>query len=182
MFCDKVLALAVCAVLVLNVAPAFAEEVNIEIFSITSEGVGAKVGEVHAYDSDNGLVLSVKLSTLPVGPHGFHVHENGSCDPAMKDGQMVAGLAAGGHYDPDATDKHLGPSGEGHKGDLPVIYVEPDEIATQTSFKRVKVVPRLTVSDIHGRTLMIHASGDNYSDEPNPLGGGGARIACGVVP
>jgi Cu-Zn family superoxide dismutase len=29
---------------------------------------------------------------------------------------------------------------------------------------------------------MIHAGGDNYSDEPAPLGGGGARVACGVVP
>ena len=29
---------------------------------------------------------------------------------------------------------------------------------------------------------MIHAGGDNYSDEPQPLGGGGGRIACGVIP
>jgi Cu-Zn family superoxide dismutase len=28
---------------------------------------------------------------------------------------------------------------------------------------------------------MIHEGGDNYADEPKPLGGGGARIACGVV-
>jgi Cu-Zn family superoxide dismutase len=28
---------------------------------------------------------------------------------------------------------------------------------------------------------MIHAGGDNYSDHPEKLGGGGARIACGVV-
>ena len=28
---------------------------------------------------------------------------------------------------------------------------------------------------------MIHAGGDNYSDQPQPLGGGGARIACGVI-
>jgi superoxide dismutase, Cu-Zn family len=28
---------------------------------------------------------------------------------------------------------------------------------------------------------MIHAGGDNYSDTPAPLDGGGARIACGVI-
>jgi hypothetical protein len=28
---------------------------------------------------------------------------------------------------------------------------------------------------------MIHAGGDTYSDAPEPLGGGGPRIACGVV-
>jgi Cu-Zn family superoxide dismutase len=29
---------------------------------------------------------------------------------------------------------------------------------------------------------MIHAGGDNHAEHPAPLGGGGPRIACGVVP
>jgi Cu-Zn family superoxide dismutase len=41
--------------------------------------------------------------------------------------------------------------------------------------------PRLTVADARGKALMIHAGGDNYSDQPKPLGGGGGRVACGVV-
>ncbi len=166
----------------LAIAPASAEEVTVDIGKITDQGVGAKIGAVKAYDSDNGLVLSIAIRTLPVGPHGFHVHENGSCDPAEKDGQKVAGLAAGGHYDPAGTGKHAGPSGEGHLGDLPVIYVEAEEGGLETSVKRVKVVPRLKLADIRGKALMIHGGGDNYADEPKPLGGGGARIACGVVP
>jgi Cu-Zn family superoxide dismutase len=28
---------------------------------------------------------------------------------------------------------------------------------------------------------MIHAGGDNHSDTPAPLGGGGGRMACGVI-
>ena len=40
---------------------------------------------------------------------------------------------------------------------------------------------RLKVADVKGRALMIHAGGDNYSDQPKPLGGGGARVACGVI-
>jgi Cu-Zn family superoxide dismutase len=28
---------------------------------------------------------------------------------------------------------------------------------------------------------MIHQGGDNYSDDPKKLGGGGARVACGVI-
>jgi Cu-Zn family superoxide dismutase len=43
------------------------------------------------------------------------------------------------------------------------------------------LAPRLKVADIRGRSLMIHAGGDNYSDSPAPLGGGGDRVACGVV-
>jgi Cu-Zn family superoxide dismutase len=35
--------------------------------------------------------------------------------------------------------------------------------------------------DVKGRSIVIHAGGDNYSDQPAPLGGGGARIACGVA-
>ncbi len=32
-----------------------------------------------------------------------------------------------------------------------------------------------------GLAIMVHAGGDNYSDDPKPLGGGGDRIACGVI-
>lgn len=34
--------------------------------------------------------------------------------------------------------------------------------------------PHLKVAEIGGRSIMIHAGGDNYSDSPKPLGGGGA--------
>ncbi|NES46128.1 superoxide dismutase family protein, partial [Moorena sp. SIO2C4] len=37
------------------------------------------------------------------------------------------------------------------------------------------------VADLKGHSLIIHAQGDNYSDIPKPLGGGGARVACGVI-
>ena len=37
------------------------------------------------------------------------------------------------------------------------------------------------VSALRGKSVVIHAGGDNYSDQPQPLGGGGARIACGVI-
>lgn len=28
---------------------------------------------------------------------------------------------------------------------------------------------------------MVHAGGDNHSDHPLPLGGGGERFACGMI-
>ena len=43
------------------------------------------------------------------------------------------------------------------------------------------LAPRLKVSDLNGRSVMVHAGGDNYADQPAPLGGGGGRIACGVI-
>jgi Cu-Zn family superoxide dismutase len=39
----------------------------------------------------------------------------------------------------------------------------------------------MSVAKAQGHAIIIHEGGDNYSDTPKPLGGGGSRIACGVV-
>lgn len=147
------------------------------INSISAKGVGASLGTVTFTDSAGGLVITPKLSGLPPGKHGFHIHEKGDCGPGMDKGKQAAGFAAGGHYDPAHTKKHLGPlSTAGHRGDLPVLAVDSHGDATQPV-----TAPHLKVEQIRGRSIMIHAGGDNYSDTPKPLGGGGARIACGVI-
>jgi Cu-Zn family superoxide dismutase len=143
---------------------------------VDQSGVGASAGEVTISQSRYGLVFTPSLQGLTTGVHGFHVHQNPSCDPKEKNGKMVAALAAGGHYDPAATGQHGTPWGEGHLGDLPPLYVEADGSATQPV-----LAPRLNLSDLNGRALMLHAGGDNHSDQPAALGGGGARVACGVI-
>jgi Cu-Zn family superoxide dismutase len=163
-------------VLALAPAAAFADTVTIPMRLITDQGIGSPIGFVRAEDETGGVKLTPELAGLPPGPHGFHLHDKPSCQPAEKDGRTQAGLAAGGHWDPQGTGKHLGPGGGGHKGDLPVLQVGPDGTA-----KAPVEVSGLAVSDLKGHALMIHAGGDNYSDQPQPLGGGGARIACGLV-
>jgi Cu-Zn family superoxide dismutase len=143
---------------------------------ITDQGTGKAIGTVTILDTPQGLKITPALSGLPAGTHGLHVHEKPDCGPGMKDGKPVAGLAAGGHFDPAMTGKHEGPAGQGHRGDLPALEVAGDGSATATV-----TAPRLTVADVKGRSLMVHAGGDNYADAPAPLGGGGARIACGVI-
>lgn len=143
---------------------------------VNEKGVGASIGTVAVSDSKFGLVLVPSLRGLPPGLHGFHVHENPSCEPKEQDGKMVAALAAGGHLDPDRTKKHGAPWGDGHLGDLPALYVDAAGNASQPV-----LAPRLKVADLAGRSLMVHAGGDNYADSPAPLGGGGMRVACGVV-
>ena len=64
----------------------------------------------------------------------------------------------------------------GHLGDLPALTVGADGTASTAV-----TAQRLKMSDVKDRSLMIHAGGDNYSDMPAALGGGGARIACGLV-
>ena len=73
---------------------------------ITETGVDKPIGQIIISESKYGLVFTPALSDLPAGMHGFHVHENPSCEPGEKDGKIVAGLAAGGHYDPFNTKQH----------------------------------------------------------------------------
>ena len=144
---------------------------------VTAGGTGKMIGVVSISESPNGLVFTPKLTDLPPGPHGYHVHENGSCGVNEKDGKKVAAGAAGSHLDPGATKQHLGPTGSGHLGDLPPLVVGGDGRATVPV-----TAPRLkSLADVKGKALMIHAGGDNYADKPAPLGGGGERIACGVI-
>jgi superoxide dismutase, Cu-Zn family len=154
----------------------FAEDIVVKINLVDEHGVGKEIGTVAASDSKYGLILTPQLSDLTPGLHGFHVHDKPDCSHAMKDGKAVPALAAGSHYDPAGTGKHEGPYGNGHLGDLPALYVAADGKATLPV-----LAPRLKVADIKGRSLMIHAGGDNYSDAPAPLGGGGTRVGCGVV-
>lgn len=154
-----------------------AAPVTTTIHLITATGVGPAIGTITATEGGGGLVLTPKLTGLAPGVHGFHLHANASCQPAEKDGKPGAGLAAGGHFDPASTGKHLGPTGDGHKGDLPPLTVTADGSTAPEPL----TAPHLTLADIAGHAFVIHAGGDNFSDTPEPLGGGGGRIACGVV-
>lgn len=149
---------------------------TVELTLTDAEGLGDAVGTVTLQDSEYGLILTPALTNLSPGLHGFHVHVNPACGPAEKEGNMVPGLAAGGHFDPAETGVHEGPYGDGHLGDLPPLYVDAEGNANTPI-----LAPRLTVATIANRSLMVHMHGDNFSDDPAPLGGGGSRLACGVI-
>jgi Cu-Zn family superoxide dismutase len=152
------------------------DSITVTVNAVSAQGVGASIGTITFRDTSKGLEVAPKLTGLTAGEHGFHIHENPDCAPKEKDGQMVAALAAGPHFDPAHSGKHLGPHGGGHKGDLPKLEAAADGIASKSV-----VVEGVTVADIRNRSVMIHAGGDNYSDTPAPSGGGGARVACGVI-
>lgn len=162
---------------IVTAGAAYAADKSVTMNMIDANGVGKSIGTLSLSDTNEGLRIRPQLDGLPPGDHGFHVHVNPNCGPGNgPNGQPAAGIAAGGHYDPANTGKHLGPLGDGHKGDLPVLIVDASGKATKAF-----VVPHLTEADVKGRSIMIHAGGDNYSDQPAALGGGGARVACGVA-
>ena len=149
----------------------------VKMYIVNADGAAKPIGNITASDSGYGLILKPALTGLPPGLHGFHVHQNPSCAPVAERGaQPEAAVAAGPHYDPAGTGRHEGPYGQGHLGDLPAIYVAPDGKADYPV-----LAPRLKTNDLRGRSLMIHAGGDNHADHPAPSGGGGARIACGII-
>lgn len=153
------------------------ESVSVTVNAVDATGVGASLGTIEFKAVPHGIEVKPNLHGLTPGEHGFHIHENPSCEPKEKDGKMTAAQAAGAHFDPQVTGKHAGPSGGGHKGDLPKLEVAADGTATKAAH-----VHGLTLKDIRNRSVMIHAGGDNYSDSPAPLGGGGPRVGCGVIP
>lgn len=161
----------------LAVSAVHAAEVSVIMTAVDANGAGAPLGSVKIVETPYGLAFYPDLKGVVPGLHGFHVHENPSCAPATQNGAPVAALGAGGHLDPAGTKKHGLPWGDGHLGDLPALYVAADGSATNPV-----LAPRLkSLNDVKDRALMVHAGGDNHADHPAPLGGGGARVACGVI-
>ncbi len=152
------------------------QETVVRVQKATDSGPGRVLGEIRVYPSEHGLVFHPDLQELSPGLHGFHLHENGSCDVKLDGDTIVPAGAAGSHYDPDGHQRHGHPWNSGHLGDIPALYASEDGTATSPV-----LAPRLRMEDLQGRSLVIHAGGDNYSDDPAPLGGGGSRVACGVI-
>lgn len=132
-------------------------------------------GKVKFIDASEGTLVQADIKGLPeykqgvadvpqIGPHGFHIHENGNCAIGDRNNPF---MAAGGHYNPDNQ-----PHGN-HAGDLPVVFSNSGNAIM--SF----VTNRFRVEDVIGKTVIIHESPDDYRTQPS--GDAGKRLACGVI-
>ena len=65
--------------------------------------------------------------------------------------------------------------------DLMAITARPEVISLAGGLPDTSTFPPQSFAALRGKAIMIHVGGDNYSDQPAPLGGGGARLACGVL-
>lgn len=161
-------------------ANARAATATIDVYTATLSGKGEKLGQVTVDETSYGLVFTPHLTGLPAGGHGFHIHAKGDCGPGpdAATGETIPAGAAGGHYDPRSSKRHGQPWDENaHLGDLPLLYADGNGNANTPV-----LAPRLkSLDEIRDRALMIHMGGDNYSDHPKPLGGGGGRMACGLI-
>lgn len=169
--------LASLAALLVLTGAAGAAETTVTLRAALPEGDGPELGTITLRVAGEGTLIVPDLHGIPAGLHGFHLHEKGDCQPARKGGEVLPAGAAGDHYDPHDGESHTGPYDQsGHRGDLPALYADPTGAVTLPV-----LAPHIKLNDFAGRALVLHAGGDNYSDTP-PLGGGGARLACGLVP
>jgi superoxide dismutase, Cu-Zn family len=126
-------------------------------------------------DVDGGAEVFVEVSGLPafkpsrgrknpVGPHGFHIHEKGSCEIGNPKSPF---LAAGGHWNPTNE-----PHGN-HAGDFPVLF-------SNNGYARMSFfTSKFTVAQVIGKTILIHENPDDYRTQP--AGDAGRRLACGII-
>jgi Cu-Zn family superoxide dismutase len=138
----------------------------------TSAGVPAGTASV-VIPASGTPVLRVKVSGLPAGVHGIHIHTVGKCEgPAF--------TSAGGHLNP-AGHQHGkdNPMGS-HLGDLPNITVDRHgngELAQTLTVAATTL--RAELADADGAAVVVHADPDDYRTDPS--GNSGARIACAVL-
>ena len=138
---------------------------------------GKVVGEMHFVQGSKGVVMEIKVSGMPPGAHGLHLHEVGMCkehkDFKKAKGHIHTGEKAHGFMHPD------GP----HEGDLPNLIVHKDGTAhVELYIADVSIdgdAGKPALLDADGSSLMIHKYPDDYVTQP--IGGSGPRIACGVV-
>jgi superoxide dismutase, Cu-Zn family len=120
---------------------------------------------------DGGVHVSGELTGVPNGEHGFHIHETGTCDAAVKF------ESAGAHFEP-GDKKHGTENPEGpHAGDLMNVTADDDgKVAVDLHNTNVTLEQLL---DTDGAALVLHADPDDYKTDPS--GNSGDRFACGVI-
>ena len=137
-------------------------------------GAGAAAGSAEIVTARAGNpVLRVKVSGLPAGSHGVHIHTTGKCEgPAF--------TTAGGHLNPAGHQHGKDNPAGSHLGDLPNIVVGEHgngELALPLSVDAATL--RAALFDADGAAIVVHAKADDYRTDPS--GNSGERIACGVL-
>lgn len=137
---------------------------------------GEEIGEAQLTETpSHGVLIAIQVEGLEPGTHGFHIHETGEC-------AAPEFATAGGHFAPRGNDHGVLHSGGMHAGDLLNLHV-PESGAVATERLAGDVTLRTdamgSLMDEDGSALVIHANADDYESQPS--GGGGPKVACGVI-
>jgi Cu-Zn family superoxide dismutase len=162
--------------------PTSAQTVVVPIARLSDQGLGSSLGHLTFRSlAGGGLEVIADLRQLPPGPNGFHLHEHPDCGPGRVDGRLVAGGAAGGHWDPMGAAAHHGHGSgqnaaalsahQGHHNVLPLGDLPPLVATVDGRASAALPLPQFKdLAMIRGRSVLIHA------------GLHGPRLGCGVIP
>lgn len=140
---------------------------------LAGSGVTGTVTFTQEYPGTN---VRYNITGLPPGPHGFHVHAQGSCANG-EDG--TPGGAAGGHFDPFNT-MHGSPDAtrdRRHVGDFGNIVANAS--GTASGVLKDGLIEFEGPNAITGLALIIHVQRDDLTSQPT--GDSGDRVGCGIV-
>ena len=117
---------------------------------------------------DHGVRVTVDISGLTPGKHGFHIHEFGDCsaDDAS---------SAGGHFNPAGASHGAPTAGMRHAGDMGNIEADKDGRAMLDYVDHV-----MTLSgerSILGHAVIVHEKEDDLKSQPTGNAGGRTRTA-----
>lgn len=127
-------------------------------------------GIVRFYQQRNGVLVAAEINGLPYSEslcknqiYGFHIHSGNKCEGDMADPFSDAMT----HYN---SMNCLHPF---HAGDLPSLF------GNHGYAFGAFVTDRFTLSEVIGRTVIIHGNPDDFASQPS--GNAGEKLACGVI-
>jgi Cu-Zn family superoxide dismutase len=141
---------------------------------VLRDSAGQDVGRVSIREHGQRIQIRVKITGLPAGLHGMHLHEAGLCQGPRFE-------SAGGHLNPGGLMHHGQKNPQGpHLGDLGNISVGKNykgnkSVEVGGAEARAGMKTFLGLGQ-RGLALVIHANRDDEMTDPS--GNSGARIAC----
>ncbi|MET0339423.1 MAG: superoxide dismutase family protein [Polyangiales bacterium] len=128
-------------------------------------------GTIVFEELDDTVIVSLKLTGAPPGPHGVHLHAKGDCSAADA-------TSAGDHWNP-TSGVHGAPSDATHLGDLGNLIVGADGTASTALANTHWAIGDGSPNDVIGKAIVVHGGPDDLTTQPS--GNSGPRIGCGVI-
>lgn len=136
---------------------------------------GKAVGSATLAEDRLGVRVELRVTNLPEGDHGVHIHAFGRCEPPDF-------ASAGGHFNPlGKVHGKLSTNGP-HAGDLGNISVKKDGtglLVLTTPLLSLAPGAPTNPAAAGGLSIVVHAAPDDEKSDPS--GNSGARIACGLI-